>query len=42
MSNHCHGLHHTFCEIFTKSDAHLLFLRRIHHEITSGQIHDYK
>jgi hypothetical protein len=36
LSNHCHGLRHTFSEICTTFDAHS-FLCRIHRKIASGQ-----
>jgi hypothetical protein len=42
LSNHCQGVRRTFSEICTKCDAHSLFLRRIHREIASGQIHGLK
>jgi hypothetical protein len=42
LCNHCQGLCCTSSEICTKYDAHSLFLCRIHHRITSGQIHDSK
>jgi hypothetical protein len=36
------GLRCTFSDICTNRDAHSLFLCLIHHEITSGQIHNSK
>jgi hypothetical protein len=36
------GLCRTFPEICIKSYTHSHFFRRIHHEIASGQIHDFK